>query len=97
MNTVQIRDENQVYQIVQHPAILYDKRDFILLKIGEKEKILKRYEKMRKHYIQSGLEDIACDLAVLELPPNQKLIDDLFQYPGRFQRFVEQLEKGGKI
>lgn len=52
---------------------------------------------MRKHYILSGLEDIACDLAVLELPPNQKIIDDLFQYTGRFQRFIEQLERGGKV
>lgn len=55
MNTVQIRDEKQVYQTVQQPAILYDKRNLVLLKIGEKDRILERYEKNEKALYSVGI------------------------------------------
>lgn len=94
MTVIQIRSESKVYSRVSNPTVLYDKRDYVLLKIGEREWVNETYEYMRRLYLIFGFIDFANDLAVIELPDNQQLIDDIFQSTGRFEQFIKsEVEK----
>jgi hypothetical protein len=90
MIKILIRDEKTVFNEVENPTILYDKRDYVRHTVGEKENIYKIYNEWRKRYMDAGLQDMADDLAVLELPANQALMDELFQCDGKFKAFIQK-------
>lgn len=88
MGSVQIRSETKVYSSTEKPAVLYDQRACVMMKMGDIEMIQDAYRYMRESYLVHGYEEMANDLAILELPLNQELVDELFQSTGRFKVFM---------
>lgn len=93
-STVKIRDYNgAVLNVVEHPAIVYDKDTYTLFRIGEASEIKEYYEKLKS--IKCGYDEI-CQLvdsiAYMELPNNQELIDNLFNITGYLGQFIRQCE-----
>ncbi|MFF2531317.1 hypothetical protein ACFVS2_20655 [Brevibacillus sp. NPDC058079] len=93
MKTVQIRDENDVIATLKSPAVLYDKTTCVWHKWGDVSFINECYNVMKSAYEKHGFDALANDLAILELPTDQKLIDDLFQSSGRFEQFIKDFVK----
>lgn len=92
---VDFRDGSEVYlQGIKRPSFLYDKTLKCRLKYGEFEDIEKLYLSWRQAYIAEGFDWMADDLAMVEVQPNQSLIDRLFQSSGEFSNFVEELNNG---
>lgn len=87
--TVVIRTDKKVFGTTARPAILYDRKDYVLHKIGDIEMVIDVYNIMRNAYIAHGFTDIANDLAILELPLNQELIDNLFRSTLYFKEFIK--------
>lgn len=75
-----IKDDNgHVFNEVKVPAAVYDSRNSVLLKIGEKKLMKEYYEIVQKHYRLHGFDEIADDICLMELPKDQKEIDKVFQ------------------
>lgn len=75
-----IRDaKGEVYNEVVRPAIVFDKKSKIWLKIGEYDKMMEYYELMIKYYINTIFNYMLDDFIVMELPHNQEEIDKVFQ------------------
>lgn len=91
--TVDFRDASTVYmRKVKRPTFLYDKSAGIWLKYGEYEDVLKVMENWKQKYISTGFREVAEDLALVEVPTNQTLIDRLFQRSGEFTQFISILD-----
>ncbi|PLS19403.1 hypothetical protein CVD28_03030 [Bacillus sp. M6-12] len=76
----QIRDgQGKVFNEVVNPTVVYDSRDSVLLKIGEKEVMETYFETVQNQYRAFGLHDVADDISLMELPKNQEEIDKVFQ------------------
>jgi hypothetical protein len=97
--TVDFRDESRVFLTrIKRPTFMYDKSSGIRHKYGEFEQVENIYKLWRKGYIDSGFNEIADDLAIVEVEPKQELIDELFQSSGRFEMFVREISKtDGKV
>ncbi|WP_303982215.1 hypothetical protein [Niallia circulans] len=75
-----IRDESsREYNKVSIPAAVYDSRDSVLLKIGEREDMLSYFDLVQNKYRKEGFHVIANDISFMELPKDQVEIDKVFQ------------------
>ena len=75
-----IRDgSGRKYNQVNIPAAVYDSRDSVLLKIGEREDMLSYFDLVQNKYRKEGFHDIANDISFMELPKDQVEIDKVFQ------------------
>jgi hypothetical protein len=91
--TVEFRDHGVVYlKGIKKPAFLYDKDTHVRLKFGELEHVEQSYNTMKKAYDDSGFVEMGNALAIVQVPLNQKLIDDIFESSGRFEIFVKTLD-----
>lgn len=86
---IQFRDHNYSLH-VEKPAIIYSVETKSRVKHGELIDMMEFCDIMKKKYIDAGFPNYADDLAVLELPQNQELIDELFQSSGKLQQFIEK-------
>jgi hypothetical protein len=76
----QIRDEKgRVFNEVLVPTAVYDSRDSVLLKIGEKEDMESFFEEVQNRYRAFGFQQEADDICLMELPKEQAEIDKVFQ------------------
>lgn len=85
---VEVRSEKKAFGTTSRPAILYDRKDIVMHKIGDIEMVNDVYNIMRNAYMSHGFTEIANDLAILELPLNQELIDNLFNSTLYFRNFI---------
>jgi hypothetical protein len=92
-NGVDFRDDSTVYVSgVKRPSFMYDKDTGIMLRYGDYAYVYAIYLKHKKAYEDEGFTDVAEALSILEVPPDQNLVDDLFQSSGRFTNYVKHLE-----
>ncbi|GLI82398.1 hypothetical protein ANABIO32_00840 [Rossellomorea marisflavi] len=78
-----------VYNEVVNPAAVYDSRDSVLLKIGEKQEMKNYFNTVQNQYRSYGFSDMADDISFMELPRDQETIDKVFQisdYIGKLHR-----------
>lgn len=95
--TVDFRDQLAVYlRGVKRPTFLYDKELFVRLKFEEYEDICRFLDSWKEIYQGAGLPKEAEHLAIVEVEPNQELVDDLFQSTGKFELFVRGLPSPGQ-
>ncbi|MNV93840.1 hypothetical protein D3C71_1885750 [compost metagenome] len=88
---------------VSRPSFLYDKELKVRLKYGAYDDIMKIYDDYIKAYKAYGetmnnsfdCEVIINDLAVLEVPPDQSLVDNLFNSTFYFGSYIDKLSKEG--
>lgn len=87
-----IRDvAGKVYNKVKNPAAVYDSRDSVLLKIGERESMEEYFNTIQNQYRFYGFNDMADDISFMELPKNQETIDKVFQicdYIGKLNKQI---------
>jgi hypothetical protein len=87
-----IRDgAGKIYNTVENPAVVYDSRDSVLLKIGERESMEEFFNTVQNQYRFYGFSDMADDISFMELPRDQEIIDKVFQicdYIGKLHRQV---------
>ena len=94
--TVNFTDAGQTFLMqVARPTFLYDKTSKTRLKYGEYEDVVKAYELMKETYLLNGFNEMADDLAVVEVEPDQEKIDRLFQSSGVFSQFVDSIDTSG--
>lgn len=75
-----IRDgSGHVFNRVKNPSVVYDAKDSVLLKIGEREEMDTYYEFVQKAYRDAGFSWAANDIYFMELPMDQEEIDKVFQ------------------
>lgn len=92
-DSVVFRDGGNIYlHGVKRPTFLYDKRLGVRMKYGEYNQVEEIRKSWEEAYRFAGFHEVADDLAVLEVPPNQELVDLLFQSSGVFKDFVQQLD-----
>lgn len=88
-----IRDgSGKVYNKVIIPAVVYDAKDSVLLKIGEKEEMETYFETVQNQYRFFGFNEMADDISFMELPKDQETIDKVFQicdYIGKLHKRVK--------
>ena len=78
-----IRDEKgEVFNRVKTPTVVFDGKDAVLYKIGEKEAMEDYYELCQKRYRSSGFHSMADDLVLMDIPKDQETIDKVFQITG---------------
>lgn len=78
-----IRDEKgHIFNRVKNPTVVFDGRDAILQKVGEKESMEDYFDSCQKQYRSAGLHAIADDLVLMEIPKDQETIDKVFQITG---------------
>jgi hypothetical protein len=75
----EIRDQSKTFNRVASPYAVYDGRDSVLLKIGEKESMESYFETIQASYRFHGLDEEADDICLMELPKDQEEIDKVFQ------------------
>lgn len=96
--TVKFTDAGQTFLMnVSRPTFLYDKTAKTRLKYGEYDDVVKAYELMKETYLINGFNEMADDLAVVEVEPDQEKIDLLFQSSGVFSQFVDSLNTSGTV
>ena len=91
--TVTFQDGQVYLEGVSRPTFIYARTGYIRMGYGEYEQTLAKYEAMRTAYIKGGFPDMAEDLALIEVPPNQQLIDDMFQSTGLFRKYIQEMER----
>lgn len=75
-----IRDgQGAVYNEVNNPTVIFDSRDSVLLKIGERESMEQYFGIIQQAYRSKGFGDVADDIILMELPKEQEEIDKVFQ------------------
>jgi hypothetical protein len=92
-----VRDgSGKVFNRVKNPTAVYDARDSVLMKIGEKEIIHGFFEEVQTRYRAFGFTKEANDICMLELPKDQEVIDKVFQicdYIGVLHRAITSGEE----
>ena len=92
-NVVEFREDSTVYLSgVKRPSFLYDKEAGVRLKYGEYDFVYDTYVHYKKAYEDAGFAEMANNLAIIEVKPDQDLVDYLFQSSGRFAEYIKQLE-----
>lgn len=87
----EIRDEKgNVYNKVEHPAVVFDKDCGTLLKIGNRDKMLAYFNQTNDKYREKGLHDMADNLYYMELPKDQREIDRVFHNAGYIKRLYDK-------
>lgn len=71
--------KGNIYNEVTRPAAVFDTQLGTLHKIGEYDDMLAYYEHLCYTYKAGGFPEMAADLAVMDLPADQKEIDKVFQ------------------
>lgn len=85
-----IQDEKgKVFNKVENPAVVYDRKTFTMIKIGERETMLEYHQFVEQTYRNAGFIEQAEDTTFMDLPPDQEIIDKVFQNTG----YIEQLLK----
>lgn len=96
--TVDFRDSETVYlRDVKRPTFLYDVDTKSRLKYGEYEFVLASMEHLRKAYMEAGYPEMGEALRLVEIQPNQKFVDLVFQSDGMFKKFVAELGKSDGV
>lgn len=90
-----IRDNNgYIYNEVSKPTVVFDCKDSVLLKIGDRDKMEEYFDKIQNLYRIAGNNIMADDIVLMELPHDQEEIDKTFQicdYVGRlYERATAQ-------
>lgn len=75
-------DQGRVYNEVARPAVLFDTKFSILLKIGEFEDMITELSQLNISYRNAGLTNNAEKLAVMDLPHDQNEIDKVMTFTG---------------
>lgn len=101
---IEIRSNpDKVFQVVEHPAIVYDADTFVVIKIGDAVNIKAYYDntiKALNSMKSTAAESFVDSLRYTELPANQELIDNIFNITGYLQRFINSLstsENNGRL
>lgn len=87
----EIRDNKTVHNRVFKPGAVFDRSDGTLLKIGEYQVITTYFEKVQRVYRQAGQSEIADDILIMHLPPDQEIIDKVFNISGYIKTLYEEI------
>lgn len=93
MAKIKIQASGIIYNEVTEPAVVYEQETGTLYKIGEKKVMEKYYKEVQEKYQLGGFPKEAENVRFMELPPNQELVDKIFQNSGYLKRFVDEMEK----
>lgn len=73
-----------------NPAVLFTKSCGTWHKVGDLVPVLTYLNLYQKQYLTHGFTDMADDLAVMELPKDQEVIDKVFQNTGYLKRLYDK-------
>lgn len=95
---IKIRANGEVFNEVENPSIVVDivekenePNEYIMMKIGEKENMQDYYNLVLKRYKENGFEN-QINLAIIDLPRNQELVDRVFQTTGYLSRVLKDVD-----
>lgn len=74
-------DKGRTYSTLTNPAVVFDKKNGTLHKIGEYADMLKYFNSTQAAYQKARFPDITDDVALMVLPLDQDEIDKAFQNP----------------
>ena len=90
---VEFRDGGTVYlKDIVRPTFIYNNVTGTRIKYGEYETIMEYFDIMFNKYKDAGFIQEAHELTVLEVKPDQELLDKLFQSTLYFNNYVLSIE-----
>lgn len=88
-----IQDDEQVFNTVNHPAVVFDSSCGTLYKIGEYDVMYTYFKDTVEKYRTHGFHDMADDLVLMTLPQDQTLVDKVFNNTGYILTIYNHLTK----